>query len=160
MFRVRLHMYWERCVRTTGSNGRSSLTLLYQPLCVRTSWRCYCCCIAHIIIPSFFCVTFVFLFRCDRASRIIIIIVMRRSMRCRHHCHYALCAGNTSRWPSSCSKKGYGHGDDVDDAREMRIRKRNNARWRGKQWPCIRRHTINSQECFENVVNAPSVLPG
>lgn len=149
----------------SGSNGRSSLTRLYQPLCVRTPMRCYCCCSPHIIIPSFFCVTFVFLFRLRPCAA--------RASSSSSLCDVAICAvviiaNYTMCWMYEAD----GRLLYVEGLRPRRQCRRcgDTERWEfGREIHCAmereavalhRRHTINSQECFENVVNAPSVLPG
>lgn len=133
--------------------------------------RCYCCCWCcgrhyySIFLLRYFrlsfsvrpCASSSSSSLCDVACAVVVIITAMLWLCVnKHPMRRRVTATTTARDDDD----DHG-GDDIDDdAREMRIRKRNNARWRGNKWSCIRRHTINSQECFENVVNAPSVLTG
>lgn len=148
-----------------GSNGRSSL--YYISHCVNCGaplllllWPSLLFHLSFALLSSFF----------FGAAVRIIIIVMRRSMRCRHR-HHQCCEHEylPMRRPgydatkTACATTATTTTmatATATDAREMRIRKRNNATngegIAGRAFA----GTINSQECFENVVNAPSVLTG
>lgn len=68
----------------------------------------------------------------------IIIIVMRCSIRCRHHrTVWTLCASYIRRRVTATATTATTTTTTTmsTSMREMRIRKRNNARWRGNKWP-------------------------